>query len=376
MKNTFLVSLVLLFLISCSGQTKQEDNLFQFNHVVEKDSKLSDLLDSVEFIPLETNDESLLPGLSKLLGMKDYIYASAEAEILKFDKRGCFVGKLSRLGNGPEDYLSINDYDIVSRNGNEEIWIAHQRGISCYNAKDFSFLEQISLDVPVLHFKYVSDNAIVIQTSGEYSFYLCNKEGALRNAYLPNDPANLSHSMMQFVDSDNGIFCILAGTDEAVHYNDKQDNLELLRYVGGIDNVLTRSDNKDYMDKYGYLEYSQKVARDFVNIVTFRQKAGNTMFFLRSGSGEKMLINKRGSDEWESYDIYPTPSIENDLLEGLNVRYFLSMASCDSDNSFIMSVPAVMIAGSSVNGRIVDEEDNPIVIKYQLKKDSESLESY
>ena len=63
-------------------------------------------------------------------------------------------------------------------------------------------------------------------------------------------------------------------------------------------------------------------------------------------------------------------------MEGLNVRYFLSMASCDSDNSFIMSVPAVMIAGSSVNGRIVDEEDNPIVIKYQLKKDSESLESY
>ena len=119
------------------------------------------------------------------------------------------------------------------------------------------------------------------------------------------------------------------------------------------------------MDKYGYLQYSQKVAQDFVNVVTFRQKGGNSVFFLRSGNGERMLINRKGNNEWESYDIHPNPSIENDLLEGLNVRYFLTMASYDS---FIMSVPANMVAGASVNGKVVDEEDNPIIIKYQLKK--------
>ena len=368
MKRMFIMCTVLFFLVSCKEQTKNGNGLFQLNHVVETEADLSDLLDSVEYIPLETNDESLLPGLSKLLNVKDCFYASAGTEVMKFDRTGRFIGKLSMMGNAPQDYLSINDYDIVSRNGKEEIWIAHQRGISCYNATDFSFLKSIPLDVSVLHFKYVSDDSIIIQTSGDYSFCLCNMEGVLRNEFLPNDPANLSHSMMQFVDSDNGSFCILAGTDEAVHYNGSQDCLELLRYIEGIDNVLTRSDNKEYMDKYGYLEYSQKVAQDFVNVVTFRQKGGNNVFFLRSGSGEKMLINRKGNDGWESYDIHPNPSINNDLLEGLNVRYLLTMASCDSDDSFIMSVPANMVAGASVNGKVVDEEDNPIIIKYQLKK--------
>ena len=368
MKRMFIMCTVLFFLVSCKEQTKNGNGLFQLNHVVETEADLSDLLDSVEYIALETTDESLLPGLSKLLCVKDNFYASAETEVMKFNSNGRFIGKLSMLGNGPQDYLSINDYDIVLRNNEEEIWIAHQRGISCYSAEDFSFLRLIPLDISVLHFKYVSDGAIIIQTSGEYSFYLCNMEGVLRNEFLPNDPANLSHSMMQFVDSDNGIFCILAGTDEAVHYNEKQDCLELLRYIEGVDNVLTRSDNKNYMDKYGYLQYSQKVAQDFVNVVTFRQKGGNSVFFLRSGNGERMLINRKGNNEWESYDIHPNPSIENDLLEGLNVRYFLTMASCDSDDSFIMSVPAPMIAGTSVNGKIVDAEDNPVIIKYQLKK--------
>ena len=135
-----------------------------------------------------------------------------------------------------------------------------------------------------------------------------------------------------------------------------------------LDRGYFSRENIRYMDKYGYLEYSQKVAQDFVNVVTFRQKGGNNVFFLRSGSGEKMLINRKGNDGWESYDIHPNPSINNDLLEGLNVRYLLTMASCDSDDSFIMSVPANMVAGASVNGKVVDEEDNPIIIKYQLKK--------
>ena len=104
---------VLFFLISCTEQSKTEKGLFQLNHIVEKKANLSDLLDSVEYIALETTDESLLPGLSKLLCVKDNFYASAETEVMKFDSNGRFIGKLSMLGNGPQDYLSINDYDIV-----------------------------------------------------------------------------------------------------------------------------------------------------------------------------------------------------------------------------------------------------------------------
>ena len=366
MKRIYIISVVLLFLASCSRHVKNEC-LFQMNHMEDRRIMLSELIDSVEYVPLETLDSSLLPALSKLLYVRDFIYASADTEIMKFDNKGKFIGKLSRFGNGPQDYLNINDYDIVLRDGEAEIWVCHQKGISMYNADDFSFLGLISLDIPVLHFKYVSDNAIIIQTSGEYSFCLCDNKGSVRNEFLPNDPANLSHSLMQFIETEDGVFCILANTDESLFYNKKSEGLELVHYVGGIDNILTRDDNRAYMEKYGYLEYSRKVAQDFVNIVTFRKKGNSTMFFLRSEKGEKVLINKEGDDKWESYDIYPNSTIENDLLTGLNMRYLLTMSSCDSDNSYMMSIPAHMLAGVSVNGKVVDAEDNPVLIKYQLK---------
>ena len=60
------------------------------------------------------------------------------------------------------------------------------------------------------------------------------------------------------------------------------------------------------------------------------------------------------------------PTIENDLLTGLDVRYLLTMSSCDSDDAFMMSIPAHMLAGALVNGKVIDAEDNPILIKYQL----------
>ena len=341
--------------------------MFQVAHIVDMECNLSELLDSVEYIPLETNDNSLLSGLSKILFIKDYIYASSQQEVMKFDGNGRFIGKLSKFGNGPQDYYSINDYDIVLRNGNEEIWVGHQNGISCYDAENFSFLGMIPLGVPVLHFKYLSDNTIIIQTSGEYSFCLCDKNGVSRNYFLPNDPANLSHSLMQFVMSEDGVFNILAGTDEAVCYNEKSDSLELVRYINGIDNILTRDDNRIYMEKYGFLEQPRKVSQDFVNVVTFRKKGNNSILFLRSGKGEKMLVNRGKGYEWESYDIYPKPTISNNLLEGLDVRYLLTMASCDSDKSFMMSVPAYVLSGVSVNGQIIDDEDNPVIVKYKLK---------
>lgn len=367
MKQVYVIISVLSFLfVSCTCHVKEEC-LFGVDSVDDKKTVLSELIDSVEYIPLETMDASLLPALSKVLSVKNFIYASAETEIMKFDEKGKYVGKLSKLGNGPHDYLSINDYDVILHNGKTEIWVCHQKGISCYHAEDFSFLRLIPLKIPVLHFKYVSDDVIIIQTSGEYSFCLCDYNGVVRNKFLPNDPANLSHSLMQFIDTGKGVLCILAATDEAVYYNRHSDSLELLRYVRGIDNVLTRNDNRDYMERYGYLEYPKKVERDFVNIVTIRKKGDETMLFLRSGKGEKVLISKGGSSEWNSYDIYPSPSIENDILDGLNVRYLLTMASCDSDDSFIMSMPASMLTGTSVNGKVVDAEDNPVIIKYQLK---------
>ena len=125
---------------ACSSIEKEPHTLFHFEKMNEKSCKLSELLTDVEIIPLETNDSSLLDVQAKYLAIKGSIYASSMNEIFKFDGKGKFVGKLSRIGQGPGDYTSINDYEVVSRSGKLEIWIAHNRGISRYDEKTFAYL--------------------------------------------------------------------------------------------------------------------------------------------------------------------------------------------------------------------------------------------
>ena len=82
---------------------------------------------------------------------------------------------------------------------------------------------------------------------------------------------------------------------------------------------------------------------------------------------EKMLVRRGNGNEWESYMLHPKASIESDLLPGMNVRFLVTAVSCDSDDSFICCVHAPSLAGTEINGKVIDEEDNPVIVKYRIK---------
>lgn len=357
-----------MILSACSVVEKESKTLFQFDKINDKSCKLSELLKDVEYIPLETNDSCLLGDLVKYLVCDGTVYASSNNEIFKFDVKGKFVGKLSKIGQGPADYVMINDFEVVSREGRLEIWIAHNKGISRYSEDSFDFLGMIPTRCTILAFTYISDETIVLKTIEDYTFHLCNMEGVFRNAFLERDPANLSVSPLPFIEIDGRKLYPVDQTDEAVVYNERTDSLELLRYASGnIDNLLTRKNNQEYMEMYGFLDQPTKIAETFTRVVTVRRRDNASVAFLRSPNEEKMMVCRDGGNEWDSFLIHPESSIENDLLPGLNVRFFISAFSCDCDDSFLFSVPAMTLTGAEINGRIISEEDNPILIKYRIK---------
>jgi hypothetical protein len=72
------------------------------------------LYSSVTYIPLETTDESLFYGIDKLL-IHDDVYYLPDAKqdvILAFNGKGKYLRKLSRKGQGTEEYLSLDDFFI------------------------------------------------------------------------------------------------------------------------------------------------------------------------------------------------------------------------------------------------------------------------
>jgi len=80
---------------------------------VEPYLNLSEILDdSIEIIPLETNDECLISTIKRLEFYRDRIYVADEVSgnLLEFTSTGRYQRTVGRKGNGPGEYIRLDDF--------------------------------------------------------------------------------------------------------------------------------------------------------------------------------------------------------------------------------------------------------------------------
>jgi hypothetical protein len=113
MKNLILKAFIFLFLVGFTGckKTQQQDKqVLSLNpREAVQSQPLSTFVESISYIPLETSNESLMVRVSEIIIKDTYIYAvdSEQKMVFIFDKNGKFVSKLARRGEGPDEYLSM-----------------------------------------------------------------------------------------------------------------------------------------------------------------------------------------------------------------------------------------------------------------------------
>lgn len=114
----FLIYTLSLFIFSCIGCIKKNDN--KKDNIIyvdlEKADKVSlwDIFSHIELIPLETNEQSLIRQISKIVPYEDnyYVLDYRKSEILMFDFSGKYLHKISDKGEGPQEYSNISDFEI------------------------------------------------------------------------------------------------------------------------------------------------------------------------------------------------------------------------------------------------------------------------
>ena len=93
-------------LFSCTGNTKQEevkvktiDNIIRLSDAIDniREVNLSEIADSITYIPLETNEECLLRNTNWFNYSPPYIICSRKV----FDQNGKFIRTIGRIGQGP-----------------------------------------------------------------------------------------------------------------------------------------------------------------------------------------------------------------------------------------------------------------------------------
>lgn len=113
-----------LFITSCSfpGDSNQESvEVINVVKAFEENTKLSlnDVVESLEYIPLQTDDRFLVGKNPSFFLINDYIMTVSDKQIFLFDRKsGTFVREIGRYGQGPEEYTRTDYMCSVNEENN------------------------------------------------------------------------------------------------------------------------------------------------------------------------------------------------------------------------------------------------------------------
>jgi hypothetical protein len=155
MKIIYAVALTVL-LSSCSGHSsvkqKESASVRVIDLVSEPETKISDISEiasEIEYIPLETNENTLIRSIDKVIIHENNIYVQDDhSQVMCFNKAGKLMYKLNKVGRGPEEYVSLYDFDISSDNKILAVLALNKIIIFINTGTEFKFQKNINLKRP------------------------------------------------------------------------------------------------------------------------------------------------------------------------------------------------------------------------------------
>lgn len=123
---------------------------------------------SIELIPMETNEESLIGQWKKAIFHEEnfFILDSKQGVIFIYNANGDYLlSSSSKKGQGPEEYMSILDFDINKETNTIEILDASNYKIKKYD-REFNYLSSWTLPQDLLPF-----SRFKILSHDRYAFY-------------------------------------------------------------------------------------------------------------------------------------------------------------------------------------------------------------
>ena len=198
-------ALLVIMLCGCSSASKQaaetEEGLpvINLSENVEQVSALhlSDAVDHVEVVPLETTDKSLIKQVSRIEVTENDIWVkNSNTNILRFSRDGKFRNTVGKVGQGPGEYSFVTDF-VIDPVKKELHLNSSTMGILTYDYEG-NFLRKAT-DKPLLEVYGTPDPA------GSKMLLYKNQFLLSRNLYLLNmNNPNLKDSLWSVALMDEG----------------------------------------------------------------------------------------------------------------------------------------------------------------------------
>lgn len=170
MKTLYLLIFILFSLASCTkiNHIKQvKGNEIDLGNAYFKNTKLklSEIADSVYYIPLETDSNSVFGRIKNQIEniqiTNSRIFVNDGNQLLSFDYKGKFINKISRKGRGPSEYIKIDDFALIENERQIVIKCDAQQKLIFYNYEN-KYIKSLKINSWPSHLSILNNKYIVL----------------------------------------------------------------------------------------------------------------------------------------------------------------------------------------------------------------------
>jgi hypothetical protein len=380
-KNKFiLVSFILILLAGCQQNKTVDLKSAELTLSIKIDKEnpflsADSVFKSVEYIPLETTDESIFYEIDKTVFEKDvfYILDYQASVILTFGKDGKFLGKLSRKGQGPEEYLSIDDFFI----SDDLIYILSQdnQRIYIYDTA-FNFREYFEIHT---HASKISctDSDIYVYTNFSSrelkNIYIIDKESKkIKHRYAPflREQRGGGYNKTTFAFHDNTVYAFYP-YDYSIYKLSETNQEKYISLDFGSKNMypasfldLSAKERKEYNKS----TYSSPCESPISGIGDLYLSDDFLLFtFVVDCFGHSFILDRKSNEYYSGYihssPLYPFYSSQNNVvINDCLITYTSSEAIID-----IIEHPENKTLEIPESFKGLSFTDNPVLCIYKLK---------
>lgn len=370
---------ILIVIFLCSGCLSNPPQKGLYLDVAEqlygKESSfcLSEICDSISYIPLETHPDALLRGLN--MGIKtaaDYIFIQDQNAIYRFDCKGNYEGKLDKHGRGPHEFLQIMGFDINTCTHELYIYdnILGKIEVVDFNFKPLRTLQPVPLNIQDIAIDKnghivcgVIRNDVLAQGKTQDAIIILNAQNGheigKRKSKIPT---------AQVQGTSNFIYStILTKYNHNIHYKEhRSDSYYLFQDTSQCDSIhFTVNVGKNYPVEWDYDETKMDKMSQYPSFdgavetinhifIYFRPQNENSRLACYHKKTQRLTVFPKGE--------FPT----NDIDNGLSPKCFRKV----DDKTLIEVIPAIKFIDTyrDRNTFHINEEDNPILMLIHLKE--------
>lgn len=336
----------------------------------------TNLFDSIQIVKLETNKQSLIGVIQKILfeHEKYYILDRNSQSVLIFDSNGRFINKLNKLGKGAGEYVELRDFN-VDKNGNIIILTYHK--LITYNSSTFDLIEErnLSRNAPynqALLFIQNQNNLFLfsgsfgltksnLQEKKDFAINVVDQNSNILNRYFP---VTFTYPFMHqtFYKSNENIYLSSTLGNDTI-YCIKESHINPVIFVDFEKKITNSEMLDDRNEAFSYVKNNNLMG----GITRIYENNHYLCFAFTCGHIRKQAVYNKISKTIKiinvSSESLPFPFI---LVEGVANNNFFSFANsyvikeCSEKNKRIKELLDRNILSD------IKESDNPIIIKFKF----------